>query len=290
MGLGPVRSSGRGGSQRQLNEAPWIENRSGRRRFGELLTELAASRETILVLARRDVTARTKQSFLGYLWPVAQPLTSAVTFLLVFNKLAKVEAPGTPYILFAFVGSMVWGAVSSAVPTAVSSMQYWTGLVTKLYMPRAILPIAAVLSTAVGLAISAVALAVLLVFFGTWPGWSVVLVPLWLVLLGLLAISFGLLFGSLQVRYRDVGRVVGFGMQIWLYASPVAYPSSLVPDRFQVLYHLNPLAGLLGALRWSTIGGPWTNLNLVSFAVLGLMLAAGLMVYAQQERSMADYL
>ena len=268
---------------------PWIENQPGVRPVAELLSELWSGREVLSMLVKRDISARTKQSFLGLFWPVVQPLVNAVTFLLVFNQLAGVTT-SVPYILFAFVGSMTWSYVSIAASASVSSMQYWAGLVTKLYMPRIVLPVASILAAGLGFVVSSVVFVGLVAVFGGWPGLAVILTPVWIAAMVVMMAGYAFFFATLQVRYRDTARVTALLTQTWLYASPVAYPVELVSDRLQAVYHLNPLTGILGALRWSTIGSSWSHHNFISFAVVIVLLFAGLRLFASHERSMADFI
>jgi lipopolysaccharide transport system permease protein len=267
----------------------WVENRAPTGWHKVDLRELWAYRELIAFLAIRDVKVRYKQAVLGMAWAVLQPLAGAVVFTLVFDRIANLPSDGIPYPVFAFVGVTVWTYFTTSVTTAMSSLVGNVGLVTKVYFPRMAAPIAAVLPGLLDMAISLLILVVLMVVYGVTPGLGLLALPLCVVVLVALAFGVGLILATLNVRYRDVKGVSSLLLQLWLFASPVAYGSSVIRDRWELLYALNPMAGLIDAFRWSLLGAPAPGTEaLPSLAVLAVILVAGVAVFAREERRFAD--
>lgn len=267
----------------------WVENRPSHGFRAVDLRELWAYRELALSLALRDLKVRYKQAVFGVLWAVLQPLLGAFVFTFVFARMADVSSGDIPYVLFAFVGTMAWSFHSSAVTTGTESLVENSLLVTKIYYPKLVSPLASCLTPLVDLAISLVVLAVLLLVYGWSPGPQVVFLPLALAVLFLVSFSFALWFSALNVRYRDVRYVVRFGIQIWLFISPVAYPLDLVSEPGRTLYLLNPVVGVLTLLRWCALDGPApTDGTFGSLAVAAVVLASGLAYFQRTERRFAD--
>ena len=251
--------------------------------------ELWAYRELVVFLAVRDVQVRYKQAAFGVLWAVLQPLAGAAVFLVVFGRLANVSSDGLPYLLFAFLGYAAWTYFASSLASANASLVANSALVTKVYFPRLAAPLSSVLPGLVDLAVALVVTAVLMLLYGVAPGWQLVTLPLWLACLTLLAFAVGMLLATLNVKYRDAHFAVGLLTQLWLFASPVAYPTSLVPERWQLLYHLNPVAAVLEGLRWSVLGAPAPGASaLLSLLVGLLLLVAGATYFTRSERRFAD--
>jgi ABC-type polysaccharide/polyol phosphate export permease len=194
----------------------------------------------VLFLAVRDLQVRYKQAAFGILWAVLQPLAGAAVFLVVFGRLADISSDGLPYLLFAFLGYAAWTYFATSLAAANASLVSNSALVTKVYFPRLAAPLSSVLPGLVDLAVALVVTAVLMLLYGVAPGWQLVTLPLWLACLTLLAFAVGMLLATLNVKYRDAHFAVGLLTQLWLFASPFAYPTSLVPERWQLLYHLNP--------------------------------------------------
>jgi len=267
----------------------WVENRAPTGWHKVDVRELWAYRELIAFLAIRDVKVRYKQAALGMVWAVLQPLAGALVFTVVFDRIANLPSDGIPYPVLAFVGVTVWTYFTTSVQTAMSSLVGNVGLVTKVYFPRMAAPIAAVLPGLLDMGISLGILAILLVIYGVAPGLPLLLLPVWIVILVALAFGVGLVLATLNVRYRDVKGVSGLLLQLWLFASPVAYASSVVEGRWGPFYDLNPMAGLIDAFRWSLLGAPAPGLDsLASLAVLVVILVAGLAIFAREERRFAD--
>jgi lipopolysaccharide transport system permease protein len=267
----------------------WVENRAPTGWHKVDLRELWAYRELIAFLTIRDVKVRYKQAVLGMAWAVLQPLAGALVFTLVFDRIAKLPSDGIPYPVFAFVGVMVWTYFTASVQTAMSSLVGNVGLVTKVYFPRMAAPIAAMGPGLLDMGISLVILAVLMAIYGVTPGLALVALPLCIVVLVALTFGVGLILATLNVRYRDVKGVSSLLLQLWLFASPVAYASSVIRDRWGALYALNPMAGLIDAFRWSLLGTPAPQPSaLIGLVILVLILVAGLAVFAREERRFAD--
>ncbi len=267
----------------------WIENRptAGRRALD--WRELWRYRELVVFLAVRDIKVRYKQAAFGMLWAVIQPLAGLVVFTVVFGKLAGVPSDGVSYPLFAFAGMMLWGLFAGGVDTATTSLVNNSALVTKVYFPRVAAPLASVIPRLVDFSVALALFAVLLLATGRLPGAQVLLLPvvaLWAVVL---AFGVGLSLATLQVRFRDAHHALTLLMQLWLYASPVAYPTSLVPDKWVWLYALNPMVGLLDTARWVLLDTPAPGAHvLVSAAVGALLLLLGIRTFARSERRFAD--
>ena len=267
----------------------WTENRptAGARALD--LRELWFYRELLFFLALRDVKARYKQAFFGIAWSVVQPLAGMAVLTLVFGRLADVSSEGIPYPLFALLGFTVWTYFSASVGAATTSLVANASLVTKVYFARLVAPLAALLPGLIGLGVGLVLVAALMAGYGVAPGPEVLALPLCLI--GLLGVTLGpgLLFGALNVKYRDVGSVLGLLTQLWFLASPVAYPSSLVHGSWRYVYAINPVAGLIDSFRWSLLNAPAPGPPLlVSVASGAILLALGLWTFQRTEREFAD--
>src|SRR5215218_6360154 len=285
-----------GGERSQVDQAAppgdrraWIENRPSRGLRGLDLRELWHYRELAGFMALRDLKVRYKQAAFGAAWAVLQPLVGVVVFTMVFRRLAKVPSDGIPYPVFAFLGLAVWAYVSSGVTKASQSLVSNSPLVTKVYFPRVLAPLASVLPGLLDLALSLVVLGVLMLVYHVTPSWAMLTLPLWLVALVAVTLSVGLWLAALNVQYRDVNHGVTLLVQLWLFVSPVAYPSSLVPQAWQSLYAMNPVAGLLDGFRWAILGTPWPGSDMViSLGVTAALLTSGVLYFQRVERRFAD--
>ena len=267
----------------------WTENRSTAGVRALNVRELWSSRELLLFLAQRDVRARYKQAFFGIGWSVIQPLAGVSVLALVFNRLANVPSEGIPYPVFALVGYVVWTYLSGSVSAATGSLVSDASLVTKVYFPRLVAPLAALLPGLIGFGIGLGLVVVLMGVYGIAPTIAICAVPLCIVMLIVVVLGPALMFAALNVKYRDVGAVLALMMQLWLFASPVAYPSSLVHGAWQYVYALNPVAGVIDVFRWSLLSTPAPGLPLVVSVATGLgLLGMGLWVFQRAERDFAD--
>lgn len=272
-----------------IDAAEWVENRPSRGWRAVDLRELWAYRELVGFLAWRDVKARYKQAVLGVAWSVIQPVVGTVVLVLVYSRLIGVPSDGISYPLFALLGFATWGYVSGTVGSLTHSLLSNSELVTKVYFPRMAVPVAALVPGLVDLVVALVVLAGLMAIEGVGPPVAVLLLPLTVLFAMVVCLGIGLWLATLNVLYRDVGHAVGFGIQLWFFASPVAYPSSLVPDAWGHVYALNPVTGLIDAARASVLGGPLSPIDLgISVAAASAILAGGVVYFQRLERRFAD--
>jgi ABC-type polysaccharide/polyol phosphate export permease len=267
----------------------WIENRPSRGFRGLDLGELWYYRELVMFLALRDLKVRYKQAVFGVGWALLQPLAGVVVFTVVFRRVAGVASDGIPYPLFAFTNLAVWSYLSSSVIKATQSLVTNSALVTKVYFPRFLAPLAALLPGLVDLIVALLFLAILIPVYGGDPGWPVLTLPLWMIAVVTVALGIGLWLATLNVRYRDVNQVISLVVQLWLFMSPVAYPASEVPKQWQYIYALNPMTGVLEGFRWALLGGPWPgDIALLSIVVNVLVVSSGILYFQRVERRFAD--
>lgn len=267
----------------------WTESRPTDGRRALQLDDLWRARELIAFLALRDVKVRYKQAVFGGAWAVAQPLAAAAIFTVVFGHLAKISSGDVPYLVFAFTGFSIWSYFSTSVNDARNSLVGNSALITKVYFPRLAVPLASVLPGLIDLLVALVVLAVMCVWSGIYPGLEILTAPFFL--LGAMVVAFGAgsLFAALTVQYRDVTQVFGLLLQLWLFATPVAYPSTLVKGNWKWLYSLNPMVGVVDGWRWALLGGAAPGRTAwLSLVVALVLLYAGLRVFQQSERRFAD--
>lgn len=269
--------------------ARWVENRPSRGWRAVDLRELWSYRELVGFLALRDVRARYKQAVLGTVWTVVQPLAGMTALWLVFRRLIDVPSDGLPYHLFALLGYALWTYVSGAVSSLSGSLLSDAALVTKVYFPRLVVPLAAALPGLVHLAVGLAVLGVLMAADATAPPPAIVLLPIVVLFAVVVAVGAGLWLATLNVLYRDVGHGVGLLVQLWFFATPVAYPSSLVPGAWRHAYALNPVTGVIDAGRAVVLGGPLRASDLaISVAAAVVLLAGGVACFQRLERRFAD--
>lgn len=265
-----------------------IEPRPGWR--GLDLPEIWRFRELVYILAWRDVAIRYKQTALGVAWAVIQPLLATAIFSVVFSRVFSAAAGQVPYPLFAYAGFLAWTYFANAVSQAGVSLVRNSSLVSKVYFPRLIIPLAAVLPGLVDLALGAVVFVILAWIFGYPPTLALLLAPLMAGLLLLVSWSVSVWFSALDVKYRDVRHVLPFLLQIWLFATPVVYPAALVPAPFRTLYLLNPVVGAVEGFRWTFFGqsdAPVTSV-IVSAIVTIMLTVLGVAYFRRFERTFAD--
>jgi lipopolysaccharide transport system permease protein len=269
--------------------AQWKENRPATGFRTAQLGELWDYRELVLFLALRDFKAKYKQAVFGIGWAVLQPVAGVVVFTIVFRSFAGVPSDGMPYIVFALLGFVVWSYFAASLAAASTSLVTNAALVTKVYFPRIAAPIAALLPGLVQLGLGLALAVCLMAYYGIRPGLNAAAFPLVVVGAVVVALGTGLLFAALNVKYRDVANIMGLLMQLWLLASPVGYPSSLVPDEWRWVYALNPMVGVLDAARWSLVDGPAPGADLFASAGSALvLLVVGLVYFQRTERQFAD--
>src|SRR5262245_10138581 len=254
------------------------------------LASLWEFREILYFLVRRDIKLRYKQTAIGVAWAILQPLATMAIFTVIFGHLAKLPSDGVPYAIFAFTGLLPWTYFSQAIARSGASVVGDANLIKKVYFPRLLIPIAAVLSPLVDFLISFVFLVGMVAWFGVRPGWNMVALPFFLALAMIAALAAGLWLSALNVKYRDVGHTLPFLIQIWLYASPVAYSVTLIPEKWRLVYGLNPMAGAIEGFRWALLhkDRPALGVIVMSAAVVLALLIGGVMFFRRSERSFAD--
>ena len=276
---------------RIASDAAWTENRAPTGWLPRLqLGELWRFRELAFLLAIRDVKVRYKQTVLGVVWVVLQPLVAAAMFTVVFGRLAGLDTEGMPYAVFVYPGVVLWGYFSGALTSVAQSLVQNRDLVTKTYFPAVVAPLALALPGLVDLAVSLVAVGVVMAAYGVTPGAALALFPVWIIACVIVVLAAGSWLSALNVRYRDVRYTMPFLLQVWLFASPVVYPSSLVEGGWAKLYALNPMVTILDGFRWSVAGGPAPSPEeaLISALVVLVVLATGLVYFLRAERRFAD--
>lgn len=254
------------------------------------LKELWDYRELLYFLVWREIKVRYKQTVIGAAWTVIQPLVTIVVFTLVFQNLAKMPSDGIPYPLFSFTALLPWNFFAKALNTSITSVVGNANLITKVYFPRLVLPISAVLSGLIDFGISFLFLLGMMIWYGIMPGWGVLALPFFLLLAVLTALSIGLWLAVINVRYRDVGQATAFLIQLWLFVSPVAYPLSLVPEKWRALYSLNPMTGVIEGFRWALLGNAMPSLVpiAISIAIVIALLFGGIRFFRRMEETFAD--
>ncbi len=254
------------------------------------LREFAGAHELLYFLVLRSLKLRYKQTALGAAWALLQPLLTMAVFTLVFGRLARLGSDGLPYPVFALAALVPWTYFANALTQASNSLVDQQQLLTKVYFPRLLLPLAAVISGVVDLAISFALLLVVLAWYDLATSLRLLAAPGFVLLAAASAFAPGMWLAALNVRYRDVRYVIPFLVQIWLFATPVAYSSGLVPERWRPLYQLNPIASVVDGFRWMVApDAPWPGRGLaISVAAVAVLLTTGLYFFRRVERSFAD--
>ena len=254
------------------------------------LGEIWAYRELLYLLIWRDIKVRYKQTALGAAWAVIQPLFTMLVFSLFFGRLAKVPSDGIPYPIFAFTALVPWTFFAAGLNMSSNSLVGSANLVQKVYFPRLIIPVATVLSGLVDLAISMLVLFALMAWYHIAPSWSALWLPAFVLLALVTALGVGLWLSAMNVKYRDVRYLLPFLAQLWMYATPVAYPSSLLHEPWRTVFGVNPMAGVVEGFRWALLGtstrpGPM----IIASSVAGTMLlVSGAFYFRRTERTFAD--
>ncbi|MBX9629209.1 MAG: ABC transporter permease [Burkholderiales bacterium] len=248
-------------------------------------------RELMYFFAWRDLLVRYKQTFLGIAWAVLRPVLTILVFSIVFGRIAGLPSDGVPYVLLVGAGMLAWQFFSTALIGASDSVVANANMVTKVYFPRLVLPVAAIVVSLVDFLVSALILTCLMLWYGIAPGLRILAAPVFLLLGIVAAAGFGFWVSALNVKYRDFRYVVPFVLQLGLYVSPVGFSSAVVPDQWRFLYSLNPLVAVIDGFRWSLLGTGaelyWPGLLLSSFFAI-MVLYTGLMFFRATERSFAD--
>jgi lipopolysaccharide transport system permease protein len=254
------------------------------------LRELWTYRELVYFLIWRDVKVRYKQSVLGAAWAIIQPFFTMVVFSIFFGKLAKMPSDGIPYPLFSYAALVPWAFFANGLNSASNSLVSGSNLIKKVYFPRLAMPIAAVMGGAVDFVLAFLMLIAMMFYFGITPTINVLWLPFFLILAFMASLGTSLWFSAMYVQFRDVRHIVPFLTQIWMYATPIVYPSSLLPEPWRSLYGINPMAGVVEGFRWALLGvgqAPGPIIIVSSFAAFMLMFF-GAYYFRRLEKTFAD--
>jgi lipopolysaccharide transport system permease protein len=260
--------------------------------FNLNLKELWEHRELLWMLAMREVQLRYRQTFLGVTWVILQPLLTTVVFTLIFGQLMKAPSENINYSLFTFSGLLPWNIFSQSLQRSSDSLTKDLRLITKIFFPRIILPVSEALSTLVDFLVSLVVLFILLLAYRMPFSLNLLIIPVLVVFVLMLAIGVGTIFAALNVYYRDFSYALPFIIQVWMFASPLAYSAKLIPASWSWIYDLNPIVGLINGFRWAfftTIDFPLQSLVYSAIASC-IIFIIGLFIFSRLERSFADYI
>ena len=248
-------------------------------------------RELLLFLAWRDILVRYKQTVIGLAWAVLRPFLTMLVFVAVFSKLAKLPSQGVPYPILVFAGLLPWQFFSTAFTEAGSSLITNSNMISKIYFPRLVIPFSAVVVSFVDFLVSLAIMAALMVWYGFAPGWHLLALPLFTLLAFAAALGSGLWIAALNVKYRDFRYIVPFVVQLGTYISPVGFSSAIVPEKWRLLYSINPMVGVIDGFRWAIIDRG-TELYMpslvISVVIVGVMLISGTIYFRRTERTFAD--
>lgn len=252
--------------------------------------ELWEYRELLFFLVWRDIKVRYKQTALGVAWAIIQPVCAMIVFSVFFGHLAKIPSDGIPYPIFAYAALLPWTLFAHALTESSNSLVANQNLITKVYFPRLVVPVSAAVSGIIDFAISLGVLFGMMCYYRLVPTAAIVALPLFLVLTVTAALAVGLWLSALNVKYRDVRYTIPFLTQVWLFATPVAYPSSLVPEAWRPLYGLNPMVGVVEGFRWALLGKtqPSGGVLAVSMGIVIVLLVGGLFYFRKMEKTFAD--
>ena len=251
--------------------------------------ELWAHRELLYFLIWRDLKVRYKQTVLGYLWVVLQPLSMTIVFAFFLGMLGHVPSNGVPYSVFAYAGLITWVFFINAILSSSYSLVGNAHLITKVYFPRIYIPMVTVAVRLIDFVVAAAFLGVMILYYGLAPTWGLLLFPVLILAMTLLVLSLGILTAALNVKYRDVGTALPVLLQLWMFLSPIIYPASLVPERWRELYMLNPLAGIVENQRAALFGLPfhWSSF-FVSIFIVVLLLLFSVLFFQRAEENLVD--
>ncbi len=285
-----MKVKGEGGTVVAAEAIPYVLIRPSRGWVSLQLRDVWEYRELLYFLVWRDIKVRYKQTVLGAAWAILQPFLTMVVFSIFFGRLAKVPSDGIPYPIFVYCALLPWQLFAHALTQSSNSLVMNERLITKVYFPRLVIPISAVLAGLVDFAIAFVVLLGMMFYYGIVPTMAVLTLPLFLLLAVATALAVGLWLSALNVQYRDVRHTIPFLTQFWLFATPIAYSSTLVPEQWRALYGLNPMAGVVEGFRWALLGkaGGMGPLVIVSAVAVTVLLIGGLVYFRQMEKTFAD--
>ncbi len=254
------------------------------------LHELWEYRELLYLLTWRDVKVRYKQTVLGAAWAIIQPFFTMVVFSLFFGKLAKVPSDGIPYPIFSYAALVPWMFFANGLSQSSNSLVGSANLITKVYFPRLIIPISTVISGVIDFVLAFIVLLGMMLYYGMVPTWNILWLPLFLILAFVAALAVGLWFSALNVEYRDVRYVIPFITQFWMFATPIAYPSSLLSEPWRTIYGLNPMVGVIEGFRWALLGTDTRPGLVIAASALAslILLIGGAFYFRRMEKNFAD--
>jgi lipopolysaccharide transport system permease protein len=255
------------------------------------LKDLWVYRELVYFLTWRNLKVRYKQTALGASWAILQPFLTMVVFSIFFGNLAKIPSDGVPYPIFSYTALLPWTLFAKALTDASHSLVQNSHMITKVYFPRLILPLASILSGLVDFALAFLVLFAMMLFYGIYPTSAVWTLPLFVLLAMITALGVGIWLSAMNVLYRDIGYVLPFLTQFWMTLTPIAYPASLLPEKWRLIYALNPMTGVVEGFRWALLGSSAsapTGMLAVSSVISVLVLITGLLYFRRMERRFAD--
>ena len=275
---------------RKTGREPSVRIRPSRGLFHLDLGSVWQYRELLVFLVWRDVKVRYKQAIIGAGWAIFQPLISMLLFTLICSHLAKLPSDGIPYPLFAYAGLLPWNFIAQATSRSGTSLVGESHLISKVYFPRLIIPLAAAATPAVDLLFALVVIIPLMLWYGVTPGWHILFFPFFVLFALLAALAVSLWFSALHVKFRDVGHIIPFFVQFWMFASPVVYPVSMIPEQWRTLYSLNPVVGVVEGFRWTLLGQapPSIETMIPSLSIVMVLFVSGVVYFKRMERTFAD--
>lgn len=262
---------------------------AGKRKVFFNLTEIIKYRDLFWALSYRDFRVRYAQTFLGFIWAFLQPTATLLIFTFIFGKTIKVETGQIPYPVFALAGMIAWSYFSFVMSQASNSIINAQAMIKKIYFPRIIIPLSKAVTGSVDFAITFFLYIVLMLYYNSYPNWNIVWLPVFVIITLVASLGAGIWLSALTIRYRDFQHIVPFLVQIGLYATPIAYPALLVPEKFLFFFYLNPMAGVVEGFRWCLVGGEMPgNYIYISFVVVTILFISSLYYFRRMERIMAD--
>ncbi|MBI4687484.1 MAG: ABC transporter permease [Nitrospirae bacterium] len=277
-------------SELKTKEIPFVRIEPSKGWVSIKLKELWEYRELLYFLAWRDIRIRYKQTVLGVAWAIIQPLFTMVVFSLFFGRLAKMPSDGIPYPIFSYAALVPWTFFANGLSQASNSLVSGANLIKKIYFPRLVMPIATVLSGVVDFLIAFIMLLAMMLYFGTVPTMNIVWLPLLLLLALVTSLGVSLWLSTMNVQFRDVRYAIPFLTQLWLFATPIAYPSSLLSEPWRTLYGINPMVGVVEGFRWALLGTDTApgSIIIVSTLVALVLLISGALYFRRMEKTFAD--
>lgn len=253
------------------------------------LKELYHYQDLFWTLAFRDLRVRYAQTFLGILWAIIQPLATLIIFTLIFGKAIEVDTGNVPYPLFALAGMSTWTYFAFVMNQSGNSIIAAQQMVKKIYFPRLIIPLSKAMVGFVDFGVTIAFIVILMLYYGIAPSGNIIYLPFFILMTIIAALAVGIWLSALTIRYRDFQHVVPFMVQFGLYATPIAYPAEIIPAKYQLLYHMNPMTGIVEGFRWSLLGGnPPHVYAYLSFGIVIFLFVTGLFYFRKIERVMAD--